>query len=188
MTSSALWYLSRATGLVAFVLLSLVIVLGVTVAKRGRVPGMPRSAGVGLHRNASLFALALLTIHILTAVIDPYVAIGWLAVLVPFTSSYEPLWIGFGALAIDLVLALVVTSMLRMRIGLKLWRTMHWLAYAAWPVAAIHGIGAAADLQSGILLEVVVVTIALVIAAVVWRALPDHSHQQRRPALRSTAS
>jgi methionine sulfoxide reductase heme-binding subunit len=170
--SQALWYLSRAAGLVSFVLLSFVVVLGVTIKRRGKVPGMPRFAGVGLHRNASLFALVLLTIHIVTAVVDPFVAIGWLAVVVPFTSHYEPLWLGLGALSIDLTLAVVVTSLLRFRIGVRAWRAVHWLAYAAWPLAAIHGIGAAADLQSGLLLGVVLATIAVVLGAIASRFGP----------------
>jgi methionine sulfoxide reductase heme-binding subunit len=169
MSASALWYLSRATGLVAFVLLSLVVVLGVTIKRNGKLPGLPRFAGVGLHRNASLFALVLLVIHIVTAVVDPYVTISWFAVLLPFTSSYEPIWLGLGALAIDLTLAVVVTSLLRFKIGMKAWRAVHWLAYAAWPVAAIHGIGAASDLQSGLLLDVVLATMTVVVGAVAWR-------------------
>jgi predicted ferric reductase len=172
MSTQALWYLSRATGLVAFVLLSLVVVLGATLAKRGKVPGLPRFAGVGLHRNASLFAIVLLVIHIVTAVTDPYVSIGWAAAVLPFTSSYEPLWVGLGAVAIDLTAAVVVTSLLRFKIGIKAWRAVHWLAYAAWPVAAVHGIGAASDLRSGALLAVVLATIAAVATAVAWRAQP----------------
>jgi methionine sulfoxide reductase heme-binding subunit len=168
-SSEALWYLSRATGLVAFVLLSLVVVLGITIRRNGKVPGMPRFAGVGLHRNASLFAVVLLVIHIVTAVLDPYVTIGWLATVVPFTSSYEPVWLGLGALAIDLTIAVVITALLRHRIGMKIFRAVHWLAYAAWPVAAVHGIGAAADLQSGVLLGVVLATIVGVGIAITWR-------------------
>jgi sulfoxide reductase heme-binding subunit YedZ len=170
MNSQALWYLSRATGLVSFVLLSLVMVMGAVLSRRGKVPGLPRFAGVGLHRNASLFAIVLLAIHIVTAVADPYVSISWAAAVVPFTSSYEPFWLGLGALAIDMTLALVVTSLLRFRIGIKTWRKIHWVAYAAWPVAAIHGIGVAADLQSGVLLAVVLATIAGVSTAIAWRA------------------
>jgi sulfoxide reductase heme-binding subunit YedZ len=167
--AQALWYVSRATGLVSFMLLSLVVVLGVTIARRGKVPGLPRFAGVGLHRNAALFAVVLLVIHITTAVIDPFVTIGWVSAVVPFTSSYEPLWLGLGALAIDLTAAVVVTSLLRFRIGLRAWRVVHWLAYALWPLAAVHGIGAAADLQSGVLLDLVVATIAGVLVAISWR-------------------
>jgi methionine sulfoxide reductase heme-binding subunit len=169
MTSEALWYLSRATGLVAFIVLSLVVVLGVTIARLGRVPAMPRFAGVGLHRNASMFAVVLLAIHILTAELDPFVTIGWVAAVVPFASHYEPMWLGFGALALDLGAAVVVTSLLRFRIGIRAWRAVHWLAYAIWPLAALHGIGAASDLRSGLLLDVVLATIVAVLAAVAWR-------------------
>jgi sulfoxide reductase heme-binding subunit YedZ len=167
--AQVLWYVSRATGLVSFILLSLVVVLGVMIARRGKVPGLPRFAGVGLHRNAALFAVVLLVIHIVTAVVDPFVTIGWVSAVVPFTSRYEPLWLGLGAMAIDLAAAVVVTSLLRFRIGMRAWRAVHWLAYAVWPLAAIHGIGAAADLQSGVLLGVVLATIGGVVAAIAWR-------------------
>lgn len=169
MNTQALWYLSRATGLVSFVLLSAVMVMGALLSRRGKVPGLPRFAGVGLHRNASLFAIVLLTIHIVSAVVDPYVSIGWVAVLLPFTSGYEPFWLGLGALAIDMTMALVVSSLVRFRIGIRTWRKIHWIAYAAWPVAAIHGIGAATDLQSGVLLAVVLATIAAVSTTIAWR-------------------
>jgi sulfoxide reductase heme-binding subunit YedZ len=136
---------------------------------------------VGLHRNASLFAVALLVIHIVTAIADPYVAIGWLAAIVPFTSSYEPIWLGLGALALDLALAVGITGLLRHRIGMRTFRLVHRLAYAAWPVAAIHGIGAAADLQSGILLGVVLVTILGVGAAMLWRFTPALDDRRLNP-------
>jgi predicted ferric reductase len=166
---TAFWYLSRATGLVSFVLLSLVVVLGAVLSAKGKVPGLPRFAGVGLHRNVALMSVVLLAIHIVTAIVDPFVTIGWLAVVLPFTSSYEPVWLGLGALAVDLTVALVITSLLRFKIGIKTWRTIHWLAYAAWPIAVVHGIGAASDLQSGPLLAVVLAVIASVATAVAWR-------------------
>lgn len=169
MSTQALWYLSRATGLVAFVVLSLVVVLGATIGRKGKIPGLPRFAGVGFHRNAALFAVALLAIHIGTAVIDPFVTIGWVAAIVPFSSHYKPLWLGLGALALDLGAAVVVTSLLRRRIGIRIWRAVHWLAYAIWPLAAAHGIGAAADLRSGVLFAVVLMTIMAVLVAVGWR-------------------
>ncbi|HTW18879.1 MAG TPA: ferric reductase-like transmembrane domain-containing protein [Mycobacteriales bacterium] len=169
MNAQALWYLSRATGLVSFVVLSLVVVLGATIGRKGRIPGLPRFAGVGFHRNAALFAVALLVIHVGSAVIDPFVPISLAAVIVPFTSHYEAVWLGLGALALDLGVAVVATSLLRRRIGFHTWRAVHWLAYAIWPIAAVHGIGAASDLRSGVLLDVVLVTICAVVTAVVWR-------------------
>jgi sulfoxide reductase heme-binding subunit YedZ len=187
MSSQALWYLSRATGLVSFLVLSLAVMLGAIIKRNGKVPGLPRFAAVGLHRNATLFALVLLGVHIVTAVVDPYVTIGWAAAVIPFTSSYEPLPLGLGALAIDLTIAVVVTSLLRFRIGLRLWRAVHWLAYAIWPLAAIHGITAAHDLRTGVLLDVVLATMTAVIIVVAWRFAEDPA-DQRRPRVTRRAS
>jgi sulfoxide reductase heme-binding subunit YedZ len=170
-SSTALWYLSRSTGVVLLALLSLTAVLGIVVHQRGRVPGLPSFAVTALHRNASLLALVLLGIHVTTAVTDSFVSIGWLAAIVPFTSNYEPVWMGLGALSLDLVIAMIVTSLVRDRIGRRVWRAVHLLAYAAFPLAAIHGIGAAADLQSGPLLGFTVLCLAAVTAAAGWRLL-----------------
>ncbi len=167
--SPALWYLSRATGVVSLVLLSVVVVVGVLVNRRGRLPGLPTFAVTGLHRNISLLAVALLAVHILSAIVDPYVTIGWVAAIVPFTSPYKPGWVGLGAFALDLLVAVVVTSLVRLRLGQRAWRAVHWLAYVAWPVAVAHGIGAAPDLRHGILLDVTLLSVAAVLAAVWWR-------------------
>jgi sulfoxide reductase heme-binding subunit YedZ len=188
MSTHALWYLSRATGLVSFLVLSLTVMLGAIIKRNGKVPGLPRFAAVGLHRNATLFALALLGVHIVSAVVDPYVSIGWAAAVIPFTSSYEPLALGLGALAIDLTIAVVITSLLRFRIGLRLWRAVHWLAYAIWPLAAIHGITAAHDLRTGALLDLMLATMTAVIIVVAWRFADDPADQRRPRAAGRTSS
>ena len=137
-TSPVLWYVSRATGVVTLVLFTAVMLLGILVNRQGRLPGLPRFAVTGLHRNLSLLSVTFLLVHIVTAVIDPYVTIGWLAVLVPLTSPYEPLAVGLGAVALDLALAVVLTSLLRLRMPPGTWKAVHWLAYACWPVAVLH--------------------------------------------------
>jgi sulfoxide reductase heme-binding subunit YedZ len=152
--SAALWYASRAAGIVTLVLLSLVAVLGVVVSRKVKVPGLPRFAVVGLHRSVSLLAVIFLTVHVLSAVADKYVSISPVAVVLPFTSAYRPLQICLGAVALDLGLAVVVTSLLRARIGWRLWRGVHWLAYAAYPIAFVHGFTSADDMRSGGLLVV----------------------------------
>ena len=136
-SSTALWYASRATGVVALVLLTVVVVLGILVNRRGRLPGLPRFATTSLHRSMSLLAVAFTAVHVLTAIADPYVAIGIAAAVIPFTSAYKPLWIGLGAVSLDIIAALIVTSLARARIGRRTWRAVHWLAYASWPVALV---------------------------------------------------
>lgn len=166
---TALWYASRAAGVVALLMLTLVITLGVLTNQQGRLPGLPRFAVVGLHRNVALLAVAFIGLHVFSAVFDGYVDIGLIAILVPFTSRYEIFWLGLGAVAVDLLLAVVVTSLLRTKLGPRTWRATHWLTYAVYPIAVIHGIGAARDLQSGGLLALTVMCALIVVIAVGWR-------------------
>jgi sulfoxide reductase heme-binding subunit YedZ len=168
-SSTALWYASRATGVVSMVLLTAVVVLGVMVSRQGRLPGLPRFAGLGLHRYLSLLAVGFVVAHVATAVADPFVSIRLVAAVIPFTSAYKPLWLGLGAVSLDLIAAIVVTSLLRRRIGRRPWRAVHWLAYASWPVALAHSIGSGTDLRTGSLLALAAVCTAVVLAASLWR-------------------
>jgi predicted ferric reductase len=167
--STALWYASRATGVVCLVLFTAVALLGILVNRQGRLPGLPRFAVTGLHRSLSLVAVVFLAIHVLTAIADSFVSIRLAAAIIPFTSSYESVQIGLGAIALDLVAALIVTSLLRARIGRRLWRGVHWLAYAAFPVTVLHSITSAADLRSGYLLGLTIGCVLGVVAAAGYR-------------------
>ena len=148
-TGSALWYLARGTGLVSIVLLTVVMVLGVTEVQRWAREGWPRLVIAGLHKNVSLLVVAFLGVHIASSVLDSFVPISLLDAFVPFTSPYRPIWLGLGALSFDLLLALVITSLLRGRIGHRTWRTIHWAAYASWPIAFVHGLGTGSDGRVG---------------------------------------
>jgi methionine sulfoxide reductase heme-binding subunit len=141
--SQGLWLVSRASGLILLVLFSVVMVLGVATRTGATTRRWPRFAVAELHRTLSLFAVALLALHVATALLDPYVSIGWIAAVLPFTSHYETLAIGAGTLAVDLGGAVLITSLLRRKLGLRAWRAVHYLAYLAWPVAFVHAIRAA---------------------------------------------
>lgn len=149
MGAQGLWFVSRASGIVLLVLLTAVLVLGIAT-RMGRAPrSWPRFAVAELHRSLGLFAVALLALHVLTAILDRYVRIGWAATVIPFLSPYRTLAIGLGTLATDLGAAVLVTSVLRPRLGLRTWRAVHWLAYLAWPLAFVHALTASADLWAG---------------------------------------
>jgi methionine sulfoxide reductase heme-binding subunit len=167
--STALWYASRATGVVSLLLLTGVTLLGVLVNRQGRLPGLPRFAVTGLHRNLSLLAVAFVAVHVITAVLDPYVTIGLVATVIPFSSPYKPLWLGVGAISLDLVLALILTSLARARISRRFWRALHWLAYLAWGSALLHSLTSSTDLHSGVLLYLAVGCAVAVAGAVIWR-------------------
>ena len=167
--NTAFWYTSRATGIVSLLLLTVVLVIGIVVNRQGRLPGLPRFAVTDIHRNLSLLSVAFIAMHIVTAVLDTYVHIPLLSAVVPFASGYERLWLTLGAISLDLMAAMIVTSLLRGRMNRVVWRTVHLLAYASWPLAFVHSIGASKDLQQGWMLGLAVGCALVVAAAVTWR-------------------
>ena len=177
-SSPVLWYVARASGAIALVLLTLSLVGGIVTSVRWSSERLPRFVTQLLHRNVSLLALVLIGIHIATIVIDGFAPIGWIDTVVPFRSGYRPFWLGLGAIAFDLVLALIVTSLLRHRIGQRTWRVVHWSAYACWPLVVLHGLGSGSDTKSGVMLVTTVACIVLVLVAIWWRLAsgwPEHA-------------
>jgi methionine sulfoxide reductase heme-binding subunit len=150
------------------VLLTLTLVLGVVNVRRWAPRGLQRFLVDDLHRTLGLLVVVLLAVHVASSVLSSFVAISVIDVLVPFVGSYHPFWVGLGALALDLLAALIVTSLLRARIGLRAWRAVHWAAYACWPVAVVHGIGMGTD-ASGWLLWLTIGCVALVGVALTAR-------------------
>lgn len=175
---SAYWYLTRSTGAVALVLLTLSVALGVVDVSRFSSERWPRFVLGSLHRNVSLLAVAFLLVHILTAVLDSFAPISLIDAIVPFGGSYRPFWLGLGAIAFDLLLAVALTSMVRRRLGYGAWRATHWLAYACWPIALLHGLGTGSDVKSTWLLALNIACLGVVALAVGVRAIagwPDHA-------------
>jgi methionine sulfoxide reductase heme-binding subunit len=164
-----LWYATRATGLVAFLLLTLCVALGLVTAVRYTAPKLPRFVTVGLHRNTSLLAVVFLALHVLTTVADSYTPIALSAAFVPFSANYRTFWLGLGAVASDLLIALIATSLVRLRLGYRTWRAVHWLAYACWPVALVHALGTGTDPASAWMSLITVLCVTCVVCAIGWR-------------------
>jgi len=145
--SQGLWLVSRGSGLALLVAFSAVVLAGVA-ARLGSETGRWRRLAVAeVHRTLALFCVAFLGLHVVTAILDPYVTIGWAATVLPFASGYRVLAIGLGTLAVDLGGAVLLTSLLRRRLGYRAWRAVHWLAYLAWPAAFAHSLTAGNDLR-----------------------------------------
>ena len=171
MNQLPVWYLMRASGVVSLLLLTLVSALGVATVSRWRPGRVPRFVTLALHRNVSLLAVVFLAAHVVTAVIDSDASVRAVAIIVPLPSSRYGLLLGLAALALDLVLALVITSLLRHRIAPRIWRALHWAAYLAWPVALLHGAGMGTDAGSSWMIAVDGACIAVFAAAVALRLL-----------------
>ena len=163
------WYLTRASGAVSLILLTLSLAVGIALVGRIRSGRWPRFAVDGIHRSSSLLAIAFLAVHIVTAVLDSFAPISLLNAVIPFAGAYRPLWLGLGATAFDLLLAVALTSAVRGRLGFRTWRAVHWLAYASWPVAMLHGLGTGSDVGKSWMTIVYVICAALFAAAALAR-------------------
>jgi methionine sulfoxide reductase heme-binding subunit len=168
---SVYWYMTRSSGAVSLILLTASVVVGVAVSGRFQARGTPRFVIDGIHRTTSLLAMVFLVIHIVTAVLDSFASISLVDAVIPFAGTYRPLWLGLGAVAFDLLLAVAITSWLRGRIGHGTWRSVHWLAYASWPVAVLHGFGTGSDVHQTWLLAINAACILAVVIAVVARVM-----------------
>lgn len=165
----ALWYLGRSSGVVSLMLLTLVVGLGIATRSGRPLPGLPRFAVSAVHRSASLLAVVFLTVHVVTLTLDPQSQLRWLDAVLPFGSHQKPLWIGLGAASLDLIVALVVTSLLRQRIGHRVWRAIHWAAYALWPFAVLHTIGTGTDVRRAWMLGLLTFCTLTVAGLIGWR-------------------
>ena len=167
--TDALWYLGRGTGVMALVLLTISVALGVAARAGEPLGPLPRFAVTAVHRNSGLIASVLLVVHVVTLLFDSYAQLKVVDVLVPFLGTADPFWLGLGTLGLDLLLAVVVTSLLRTRIGVRGWRAVHWVSYAAWPVSLLHTLGMGTDAATPWLLALSVLCFVAVAAAAVYR-------------------
>jgi methionine sulfoxide reductase heme-binding subunit len=188
MSDQILWFATRGAGIVSLLLFTAVFALGILTVTRWQSAAWPRFLTVGLHRNLALLSVAFLAAHILTAIADPFTALGVAAAAIPFASSYRPLAVGLGVIAFDLLLAVAATSLVRERIGQRAWRLVHWSAYAAWPLALAHGIEAGSDSGAVWMLPVYGLCLAVVGLALAWRVRAGGSNRQVLAALTAGAA
>jgi sulfoxide reductase heme-binding subunit YedZ len=167
--NTSLWYIARGTGFVAVIMLTASVVLGVLTTMRWSTHRWPRFVTATLHKNISLLSVVFLATHIVTTVLDPVSPVHLVNAIVPFTGSYRPLGVGLGVVAIDLLAALVITSVLRRHIGYRIWRAVHWSAYACWPFAVLHGLQAGSDASTPWARVVYLACAGSMLAAVGWR-------------------
>lgn len=171
MTDQLYWFATRGAGVVSLLLFTAVVVVGIVTTMRWQSKQWPRFLSAELHRSLALMSVVFLLAHIVTAIVDPFTNLGLAAALVPFASAYRPLWVGLGVLSIDLGLAVLVTSLLRAHVGMRLWRAVHWLAYGSWPLAILHSIGSGSDATATWMLAIDALCIGAVLLAVGWRVV-----------------
>jgi hypothetical protein len=177
--SAIAWDTARAGGFLAYILLTFGVAVGLVMRNRWQSTRWPRLVTNELHGYLNLLALVFITIHVLAVVVDPFTRFGLAEILVPFASHYRPLWMGLGVVALYLLLAVWVSTKLRARIGHRLWRSIHILAYGVWGLATIHGLGTGSDTRSAWALLVYVSSVVLVGALLARRLLVPAARDQR---------
>jgi hypothetical protein len=186
-SSYAFWALGRGTGLVALVLFTVAIVLGIVARSGRRVPWLGRFGTSDLHRTAALTGTALVGVHVGTLYLDPYAQLKLTDVLLPFAASYRPLWLGLGTVALDTLAIVTVVSLLRHRVGPYVFKAVHWATYALWPAALLHALGSGSDAATPWLRGLAVVCITAVVTAVGWRLAPSFAGRGWARQARRTA-
>jgi methionine sulfoxide reductase heme-binding subunit len=175
-SSMNVWYATRGAGAVALVLLTLSFALGTPTLLSWGSERMPRLVVQLMHRNLSLLAVVFVALHVATTVVDAFAPIGWIDAIVPFRAGYRPIWLGFGAIAVDMLLAVIITSLIRVRLGYERWRQVHYLTYAMWPIALVHALGSGSDTRAAWMWWLDGACVLIVIIATSTRLI------ERRPA------
>jgi DMSO/TMAO reductase YedYZ heme-binding membrane subunit len=177
-----LWYLNRGSGVALLVVLTATLALGILTARSGRSRIVPRFLGQQVHRNLGILSLALVVGHAATAIVDSYVDIRWWQAFSPVGATYKPLFLGLGSLAFDVMVLVVLTSLLRERLGQRAWKVVHLLSYLSWPLALVHSVGIGTDAPSSWGRQVGLGCLAAVAVASVVRVGTDALAARRRPA------
>jgi methionine sulfoxide reductase heme-binding subunit len=173
LTSSPVdWYAARAAGIVAYLLLTAVVLVGVGLAGRATVPLLPRFAVTEVHRFGSLLVGSFVALHVATIAIDAFLPFSPAQLAVPFLATYRPLWTGLGIVAAELLIAVAISNRLRTRLPYRTWRRIHYVNFAIWVGATIHGIGAGTDSRAPWLVAVYALAIGSVGAVCSIRFAP----------------
>ena len=172
LTSSPVdWYAARAGGIVALVLLSTVVALGISLADKRHPLSLARFAIEDVHRFLGLLTGAFIGVHVLTIAIDAYLPFSPIQIIVPLVGRYRPLWTGFGIAAAELLLALAVANHYRSRVPYRLWRRSHYLNFAVWSAAIAHSLGAGTDSHAAWAIVLYVGLVALILTLAARRAV-----------------
>lgn len=167
--NEAMWAFGRVSGIVALLLFTASLLLGITTRSGRPLPGMPRFSVTLVHRNVALLGSVFLLLHVGTLTLDSYAHLNVIDAVVPFIGVYKPFWQGLGTVAFDLLIAIIISSVLRRWVGVRVFKALHWLTYAMWPIALLHAIGNGTNGTEGWFLALAGLSSASVLAAIIWR-------------------
>ena len=165
----ALWYVTRAAGIIAYLLLWLSTIWGLAVASKIFDPLLQRAFTYDMHQFISLLAMGFVALHVVVLVGDKYLPFSWAQVLVPFIAPYRPIWVGVGQIALYLTILVTVTFYIRRWIGQKTFRAIHLASFLSFGGSALHGLTAGTDSPlTTVQLMYALTTLSVVFMTVYW--------------------
>lgn len=177
--NEALWALGRGTGVVALVMFTVTLVLGILTRSGRPMLGLGRFGVAEVHRTAALTGTGLVAVHLVSLFLDPYAQLKVVDFVAPFVGSYRPFWLGLGTLAVDLLVVITVVSLLRERVGPRVFKAVHWATYALWPIALTHALGNGSDNGSPWLQSLALACVVAVGSALTWRLTGSYAERGR---------
>lgn len=180
---SLYWFVARGSGIVAYLLLTAAVAVGIAVSRRWHSPSWPRVVVEASHRWLAVIFCCFLAVHTVTIGLDPFTHFGLRDITVPFGSAYRTLWLGLGVLAAELGVAIAASVAIRPWIGYRLWRGLHLLTYVLFPLSLLHSIGTGTDTTTLWATLVYAGSIVVMVGAVLWRTVDMPAlHQWTRVA------
>lgn len=180
--NTILWILGRSTGMVGVVLLSLAAAMGLALSMKASSPRFPRWLTTELHRYVTILALVVSVMHLAVLWLDTESGLSLVSLVVPFTSSWEPLAVGMGVLGLEITLAVWLTTRIRDRIGYRSWRVIHRFASVGWVLVIAHGLLAGTDTGARWAVLTYAACAAMVVGLLVPRVLIGRSGGRRAAA------
>ena len=163
------WFVSRASGLVAFLLLTGSVLFGLLMSTRASDGVLPRPAVFAVHQFTSVLTLSLLALHAASLLFDGFLHFTPLSLLVPFVGPYRPLWVGLGVAGAWSTAIVTGSFWARRRLGQRSWRRLHYLSFFAWTASLVHGFAAGTDTQLAPVLWMYVLCAGAVASLVAYR-------------------
>jgi DMSO/TMAO reductase YedYZ heme-binding membrane subunit len=166
-----IWFVARASGLVAYALLTASVLAGLILKSKPFGRRLRAITAMEIHRTLSFLGLAAIGLHATALVLDKAAHITLSDLFIPGVAAYRPVWTGLGVISAELMVALIVSFPLRKVFGFKTWRKLHWASYGTFALAATHGITAGTDTGKSWTDAIYIGSLSLVAAAIAWRVL-----------------
>ena len=182
------WYVTRSAGLTGYFLTWLSMVWGFGISTRIFNPVVDPTHTYDFHEHLSLLGLGFIVVHVLVLLLDHYLPFNLIQILIPFTDTYRPLWVGIGIISLYVMLVVTVTFYLRKKLGMTFFRAVHTLSIFSYLGATLHGLFAGTDSALWVTRWLYMLTFLVVLfMTVYWLALNYITKQEKLESARVAA-